>query len=312
MSRGDGVRLAVGDCVDAAGLSVTEAACGDSLAMYRIVGREGRDQPPSSACLKYDDATTAFLVPETDREDAGTVLCVAPTRVNTTVMSGLQAGDCFIKSTTGSTVMRVTCGTRVTIDVLGVEVHQPVPIAEPVCDKLPATRAVYVESLFGGARSRVLCTRSADPNAVVQAEIGSCINEGAHALVACDAPAAVMRLLNVRSETVDPVAPECANVLGAGAVNVQKTEGTTFHLVQCFGPIPTDFIGYAAVGDCIAAPNPTVASLARITDCTDPTAEFQVSERHQGNDGKCPLGTERTITNPSDVGGDGTICLRRR
>ncbi|MFI9507928.1 hypothetical protein [Nocardia sp. NPDC052566] len=305
LNRAEPVAFAVGDCVaDAA--SPIEYDCTDSRAVYRIAARESVVFPLESACMKHPKATKAVADPGAGAKPE-VVLCLTPTRFNTTDPGALEAGDCIEVKGAGETVKRVTCGPNNLSKVLSVELHRQIPVTDQACRDQPQARSAFAQSSLGG-RAVVLCVVGTDPNDLDNAEVGGCTGKDMRKLVPCNGSAATLRVLTVRVVHQRPAKPECLGVTGARASSMTQNDKTDLVLVLCLGPADDNDSEYAQVGDCIAVSGTDKSARTRRVGCTDPAAKHRVTDRHQPDDGVCAPGSAKITIRPGVDNGT-TLCL---
>ncbi|WP_433659800.1 LppU/SCO3897 family protein [Nocardia sp. CA-128927] len=307
--RPEPIALAVGDCVSLEVTGPTEYGCADGKALYRIVAREAVVWPLESACMKYSDVTKGVGdVPSAHPE---VVLCLAPTRFNTTDPGALQAGDCIEVTGAGDSVKRMPCAVSKGTRVLSTELHRQLPVTDQACRAQPLARQAYAQVSLGG-RAIVLCALINDPQNVDSAQVGDCTNKDLRKLVRCDSPDAHLRVLTIRALYQRPVQPQCADVLGASAFSMTHNEKTDLVLAICLGPVDENAVIYSKVGGCVVSGGAGPATRSRRVDCADPAATHEVIDRHESNDGNCPATSAAWITFDPGVTTGVTICLARR
>ncbi|WP_458687728.1 LppU/SCO3897 family protein [Nocardia tengchongensis] len=315
LTRPDPVAFPVGACVslEVPGEPVVYG-CGDGKSLFSIVGREDLVFPVDGACAKYPDATRAVTDPAGNGEKSGTILCLAPTRFNTTDPGALRAEDCVDVKNAGETMTRVDCAAPSSpAKVVGVELHTKLPVTDQACKQHPAARMAFAQSSLGG-RAIVVCANDIDASSMGTAKLGDCGDRNTMKKVACTDPNASQRVLSVRTAFGKPAHPECPDDLGANAVFTRGNDKTDLVLVVCMGPADLSDSRYAVVGDCITDNNARASSASdthRI-DCADPKAQYEVIDRHDSNDNACPSGTAVSLTYGPGTTAGLTICMRRR
>lgn len=318
-TRPERLAFPIGGCVSldkAAGVDAipVEYDCTNSYkAQYRITAREEVAYPIPTACVKYSDATRAVLPPTDPGSKPKVVLCLAPTRFNTSDPGQLQPGDCIDVQKSGDIINRVDCGFAPKPEkVVAVEIHAKVP-AQQSCKDQPAARAAFAQSSLGG-RAVVVCTVSTDPLSIHNAKVGDCADGKSSKTIPCTDPRADQRVLSVHVLNRQPARPECPDDLGASGSFMTTNQNTDLVLLLCTGPADPNSSRYAVVGDCIGEtdPNSTSASATFRVDCGDPRAGYKVIDRHDSDDNSCPAGTNVSLTYPPGVTTGSTVCLRRR
>ncbi|MFE3194549.1 hypothetical protein ACFXHA_36475 [Nocardia sp. NPDC059240] len=304
----------VGACVsfnDASGPMVN--GCADSASTYKIVAKRAWTTPVVSACVQYPDATNLVAQPAGSGKTPTTVLCLAPTRFNTTDPGALRADDCVDVKNAGETITRVDCAlTPAPAKVIAVEFHSAMPVTDQACKDHPEARVAYAQTALN--RAVVVCAVDTDPKSVSTARVGDCTDRAPSAnKVACTDPSAVDMVRSVRVVYQKPARPECAGDQGSNGVLVRSNQKTDLVVVVCLGPADQSDSRYAAVGDCIldrTAHPSTAADTGRI-DCSDPKAAYQVTDVHESNDNVCPSGTVVSLTYAPGTTNGLTVCMRR-
>ncbi len=310
LTRPEPIALAVDDCVSILDEDdPVEYTCGQINAAYRIVARESVVYPVESACMKYDDATRAVLDDADEGSDPDTVLCLAPTRVNTTDPGAIETGDCVKVTDGGSTVTRVACAPESAVaEVLAIRLHTGVPVTDRACHDVPRVRKAFAYSSLGG-RALVLCVRAADPSSTGNAEPGDCVNENMTSIVACTLPEAAERVLTVRVQHTEPVSPECLGVIGATGFTMNSHGTTDLVVALCVGPVDDADVGYAMAGDCVIPPDEGNDFRATKADCSDPAASVRVTSRHDTDTAECPGDYVARMTRKPGVTNGMTLCF---
>jgi hypothetical protein len=279
--------MALGDCVSGADVPV-EYDCADEHATYRIVGRESAQWPFGVLCTKYADATRAVLDPKPDESDPAAALCLSPTRANTTDPGALLAGDCIDVKKGGETIVRITCGASAALAVVAIETHAKVPVADRACAAHASTRDAFAQVSLGG-RALVVCARPTESStSMTGGEVGDCAAETTMTLAPCDQPGVRHRVLSVRTQHVEPMAPQCPDDSNVNAVVVHAGSTTDLRVVVCLGPANLDHLGYGKPGDCLIGFGAAGGPAPELVDCADPAADATVTEVHRGADAECP------------------------
>ncbi|MEV6558356.1 hypothetical protein AB0M22_21775 [Nocardia sp. NPDC051756] len=307
--RPEPIALAVGDCVSLDVSGPIEYGCADGKALYRITARESVVWPLESACMKYSDVTKA--VGDVPSTNPGIVLCLTPTRFNTSDPGALQTGDCIEVTGAGDTVNRIPCAVNKGTKVLSTELHRQVPVTDQACRDQPQARQAFAQASLGG-RAIVLCTFITDPQNIDSAQVNDCTNKDLRKIVRCDSAEANLRVLTIRALHQRPAKPQCPDVFGANAFSMTHNEKTDLVLAICLGPSDDSSVIYAKVGDCVVSGGNGPAGRSRRTDCSDPAATHEVIDRHESNDGNCPATSPAWITFDPGVTNGATICLARR
>ncbi|MFF0527569.1 hypothetical protein ACFYT3_04185 [Nocardia amikacinitolerans] len=312
LKRSEPAALAVDECVALGTGAPVEYGCADSQALYRIVAREAVVWPLESACMKYSDATKAVAEPVASGAQPEVVLCLAPTRFNYGDPGALQAGDCVTVKNAGETITRAPCGSNALESrVVSTELHRQVPVTDRACRDQPTARQAFAHSSLGG-RAIVLCAVATDPKDLDNAVVGSCTGKDLRAIMPCDQPGSYLRVLTVGVVHHKPARPECPGVAGANASSMAHNDKTDLVLMICLGPVPQNDSAYAQVGDCIAVDESRGPVQTRLLDCAQPAATYRVIERHESDDGVCPVEGSARITLDSGVTHGSTICLSRK
>ncbi|WP_306356262.1 MULTISPECIES: hypothetical protein [unclassified Nocardia] len=310
LTRPEPIALAVDDCVSILDQDdPVEYTCGQINAAYRIVARESVVYPVESACMKYDDATRAVLDDADEGSDPDTVLCLAPTRVNTADPGAIETGDCVKVTDGGATVTRVACTPESGVaEVLAIRLHTRVPVTDRACHDVPSVRKAFAYSSLGG-RALVLCVRAADPSSTGNAETGDCVNENMTSIVACTLPEAAERVLTVRVQHTEPAAPECLGVIGATGFTMNTHDTTDLVVALCVGPVDDADVGYAMAGDCVIPPDEGNDFRPTKADCSDPAASVRVTSRHDTDTAECPGDYVARMTRKPGVTNGMTLCF---
>ncbi|KAA8877484.1 hypothetical protein F3087_44115 [Nocardia colli] len=307
--RPEPIALAVGDCVSLDVTGPVEYGCADGKALYRITARESVVWPLESACMKYPDVTKA--VGDVPSANPGVVLCLTPTRFNTSDPGALQAGDCIEVTGAGDTVNRIPCAVNKETKVLSTELHRQVPVTDQACRDQPQARQAFAQPSLGG-RAIVLCTFITDPQNIDSAQVNDCTNQDLRKIVRCDSREANYRVLTVRALHQRPAKPQCPEVFGANAFSMTHNEKTDLVLTICLGPSDDNAVLYSKVGDCVVSGGTGPADRSRRADCADPATTHKVIDRHESNDGNCPATSPAWITFDPGVTNGLTICLARK
>ncbi|MFD3461674.1 hypothetical protein ACFWVM_18325 [Nocardia fluminea] len=279
--------MAVGDCVSGADVPV-EYGCEDERATYRIAGRESAQWPFGVLCTKYADATRAVLDPQPEGSNPAAALCLSPTRANATDPGALLAGDCVDVKKGGETIVRITCGASAALTVVAIETHAKVPVTDRACEAHTTTRDAFAQVSLGG-RVIVVCARpTAASTSMTGSEVGDCAAATTMALAPCDQPGVRHRVLSVRTQHVEPMAPQCPDDGNVNAVVVHAGSTTDLRVVVCLGPANPQHLGYGKPGDCLIGFGAAGGPAPELVDCADPAADATVTEVRRGADAECP------------------------